>query len=390
LHADRRLRNRDTRERLRREFGYRCGYCCIAESSLCHGTPRWIEVYHPAHTHLELEDSRDYLVYVCPFCSRARQVTHSDHAKLLNRRMPAYRQSFRLEDNGTLTPLTSSAEYTANVMDLNDPRKVELRRQESEMRQHREELLPQLLAGIDGLEALDKPDAGNTLNVLRMLVRTLQGIYAQLPEPIDLDGEEPDIHVLDCLELEKQLTPWIVSHLQKSPNDIRRLDPHVFEQLIAEFFASWGYDVKLLGRDPMTGADIMALKSESPPGVEIRYLIEVKRHRDRIGIQEIHRILGVLSLEKPLHGWDVAFLFSASGFKDFRKASAEDLRRFGLVLKDDTDIADYLRSYTPRTDGGLWLPQDWEPGLWTPSRMRVRSPTSDSEGTSQAFKTNRR
>ena len=171
-------------------------------------------------------------------------------------------------------------------------------------------------------------------------------------------SEQDRIFTFDALEAEKTLTAHIMSHLRHTPTHMARLNPYVFEELIAEFYAAKGLTTFSLGRDPSSGADIMAL-SKDIFGDEFRYLIEVKRHKDRIGIEEIHRILGVMKLEKPIHGWDVAVLWSASGFCDFRKTTPSDLRKFGLQLKDADNIEECLRDYRPSTQGGLWLPNDW-------------------------------
>jgi hypothetical protein len=269
-----------------------------------------------------------------------------------------------LREDGFLEPLTESAHYTAKVVDLNDPWKVETRRLEQEARRHRLSLVHEILELMEEPGESEDPLLRNrSLPILQRAARELRDSYIRLPEAVDLDADRVQVKLFDCLEAEKELTPFILSHLRQTPTDIMRLDAYVFEQLVAEFFASWGYSVQLLGRDPRSGADIMALSAEEPLGIERRYLIEVKRHRNRIGIEEIRRTLGVFALEKERYGWDIAFLVSASGFRDFRMASVSDLRHHGLVLKDGLDIKKWLGAYKPRTDGGLWLPQAWEDGL---------------------------
>ena len=132
---------------------------------------------------------------------------------------------------------------------------------------------------------------------------------------------------------------------------------------MAEYFASLGFKVKLLGRNPRTGADIIAVRTEDSIGVEIRYMIEVKRHKNLIGIEEIDRVLGALHREKERIGWHLALVVSVSGFKDFRSTNPEHLKMLGIELKDGADVASYLRSYKPRPEGGLWLPRRWDEQL---------------------------
>lgn len=50
------------------------------------------------------------------------------------------------------------------------------------------------------------------------------------------------------IEQVKKLTPQLIKHLQNYENALRKINPYVFEHLIAEFFTSWGFqDVRLVG-----------------------------------------------------------------------------------------------------------------------------------------------
>ncbi len=365
---------RQYREALRAAAGYRCEYCGISEGALTPievtGTGLFlIDHYFPKSTHPHLMYQYDNLVYSCMFCNReigpSQPVGERPEERLLIRRNPEYEKHLRLNGDGTLEALTETGEFTLKLANLNDPRKVRLRRLEEQTRGERRRIIDLLLSMYSKLEnAAGSPSQQLAIRQeLDAMAAALRQTYGDLPEAIDLNRpDKSEILVFDSLEAERQLTPFIMSYLRNKPDDFRRLDPGVFEQLVGEFFSSWGYEVKLLGRNSRTGADIMALRKEQPPGFELRYLIEVKRERNRIGIEEIHRVLGVLFSEKQVRGWDIAFLFSASGFKDFRKTSPDELRKLGLVLKGESDIRQYLLDYRPRIDGGLWLPSSWHKG----------------------------
>ena len=126
--------------------------------------------------------------------------------------------------------------------------------------------------------------------------------------------------------------------------------------IIGEFFASWGFEeVLLLGRDPRTSADILAVQSRDKPGHRLRYFVEVKRVRDRVGVGVIDRVLGAIAQEKEHWGWHIGMIVSTAGFCDFRKYTRNDLEFRGLLLKNKDDVLAWLRDYKP-SDRGLWLP----------------------------------
>jgi hypothetical protein len=167
---------------------------------------------------------------------------------------------------------------------------------------------------------------------------------------------EHPIELVDIVGTVSHLSVHLIQHLKLNPADIPKLPWEVFEHLIAEFFASWGYEeVRLVGRDSSTSADIYAVQKIDPAGVRIRYYVEVKRCKDRIGVDVIDRVYGAVQAERPKHGWHMAMIVSLVGFKDFRKYSRVELSMKGVELKDKDAVTSWLRDYRP-TDKGLWLP----------------------------------
>lgn len=90
---------------------------------------------------------------------------------------------------------------------------------------------------------------------------------------------------------------------------------------MGEFLASRGFhDVRLVGRDPKTSADIYAA-TYGPLGDKIRFLIEVKRHRSAVGIQVINEVLGAMITERDQFGWHAGLIVSTGGFTHTPKAA---------------------------------------------------------------------
>jgi DNA-binding CsgD family transcriptional regulator len=159
-----------------------------------------------------------------------------------------------------------------------------------------------------------------------------------------------------AIETVTKLTPDLIAHLKRHEEDLTRIHWRVFEHLVAEFFASRGFkDVRLVGTNATTAADIYAAQIIDQIGIEHRYFIEVKRWKHKVGIEVIDRVYGAFLSERDRFGWHAAIIVSAVGFKDVEKWTPYQLRMKGIELRDRDDLLRWLRDYEQREDG-LWLP----------------------------------
>ncbi|MBI1904528.1 MAG: restriction endonuclease [Planctomycetia bacterium] len=167
------------------------------------------------------------------------------------------------------------------------------------------------------------------------------------------------VQVTSVIEDAAQLTPYLISHLKDRPSDLRNLPWAVFEHLIAEFFSSWGYEgVRIVGRNPRTGADIVAMRKPDSAGVKVRYFIEVKRWRNRVGVQVIDRVLGAILGEKHKHGYHLGMIVSLAGYSEMKKYTPSELTLLGIELRDGSHVNEWLREYRFNRKG-LWLPNPY-------------------------------
>ena len=175
---------------------------------------------------------------------------------------------------------------------------------------------------------------------------------------IHIDKLESSVIELDpVVESASQLTTALIAYLQSHHEDLEKIRWDVFEHLVAEFFASWGFeDVRLVGRNPMTSADVFAGRTLTPLGTKIRYFIEVKRWKEKVGVQVIDQVYGAMLSERPRLGWHAAMVVSLRGFRDFEKYKPNELALRGIELKNREDLLDWLRGYKPNRNG-LWLPE---------------------------------
>jgi restriction endonuclease Mrr len=176
-----------------------------------------------------------------------------------------------------------------------------------------------------------------------------------LLEHVSLHEEHVEIIVPKAIEEIGELTPQLVDDLRSKTNNIAKLKPNVFEHLVAELLASrCFYNVKLVGTNKNTSADIFAAKYIDDVG-EHRYFIEVKRWKDRIGVEVIDRVYGARISEQSKFGWSAVMIVSIVGFKKFRKYTMEDIHNMGIYLKDKEDLITWLDEYK-ENENGLYVP----------------------------------
>lgn len=162
--------------------------------------------------------------------------------------------------------------------------------------------------------------------------------------------------LVPVIEQVRQLQPSLISHLKQNIDDLVKINPSVFEHLFAEFLAVQGFDdVRLVGRNPKTSADIYAAKYSIGADIPVRIFVEVKRWKAAIGIEVINQVLGAYIGERERFGWNAALIVTVGGFRDFEKWSREELALKGLFLKDRDDLLRYLDGYRQHSNG-LWLP----------------------------------
>lgn len=161
---------------------------------------------------------------------------------------------------------------------------------------------------------------------------------------------------MPVIETIRRLEPALITHLRKNNDDLNRIHPDVFEHLIAEFLASQGFsDVRLVGRNRRTSADIYAVKFIGAPAFPIKLFVEVKRWKDSVGIEIINQVLGAFLGERERFGWHAAMIVTVGGFKDMEKWTREEMELKGLLLRDREDLLCYLEGYK-QNENGLWLP----------------------------------
>jgi hypothetical protein len=156
----------------------------------------------------------------------------------------------------------------------------------------------------------------------------LELIYA----PRLIPADEPSILVATHSELIKTFS--------KQPNLLYSITPRQFEEVIAEIFGSFGYQIELTAQTQDHGCDIIAVTRSH--GIALSLLIECKRYRPehKVGIAYVQRLLGVKIAERA----NKALLVTTSSFSkpanDFASQHFWDLE-----LKDHHAVIEWANRY---------------------------------------------
>jgi hypothetical protein len=260
-----------------------------------------------------------------------------DELKILRSRLPRLspdeRDVIPAHKTNTLPVITASGSYKGSKPSVNATISVGVTASGSYKGSH---------ASVNGWATVLSPDA-----------------LAQMRE---LEASESDLDVQDRIGQVQAISADLMRHLRGSTDDIAALPWDVFEQFVAECLASRGFeDVRLVGRNARTAADILAIQHIESTDVRLRYFVEVKRWKDQVGVEVIDRVIGAMTSEGDEWGWHLAMIVSPAGFKSFRKYSRESLKSKRIELRDKSDIIGWLRDYRP-SDKGLWLPQPFDIG----------------------------
>jgi HJR/Mrr/RecB family endonuclease len=154
-------------------------------------------------------------------------------------------------------------------------------------------------------------------------------------------------------EISGEFLLWLGLH----PEALDRVSWEAFEKIIAEVFASHGFEVELTGRARGDSADIMAIRRDEL-GIATKYLIEIKRYKRsrRVGLAIVNGVIGAARRADAHH----ALLVTSSSFTHDVLQKRSEFEAINLHLRDGEAVREWLRDYTPRKDGGLWLLRKWD------------------------------
>lgn len=134
----------------------------------------------------------------------------------------------------------------------------------------------------------------------------------------------------------------LIEHFHRHPEELHKLPSRRFEELIAELFKGFGYEVELTQQTRDGGKDVIAVRKTE---VEVKYLIECKRPGigKRISVGTVRELLGVKTSEKATK----AILATTVYFSPDAKELIEK-HQWELEGRDFDGLRDWLRDYLGR------------------------------------------
>ena len=147
------------------------------------------------------------------------------------------------------------------------------------------------------------------------------------------------------LQITSVVNDRLLEHLLKHPTYLRSMKPSTFEELIAELFHGFGFDVELTLSTRDGGYDIIAIGNHQIAAS--KYLIECKRYAEtrKVGIQPVRSLYGVVNDERATKGILVTTSSFTSPAEDFLERN-----RWVLEGRAFDDIKNWLSQYQRLND----------------------------------------
>lgn len=152
------------------------------------------------------------------------------------------------------------------------------------------------------------------------------------------------------IEVVSTLNIELIKYLNKHPEKLYTIKPRIFEELIAELLAHFGWEIQLTPTTKDGGYDIFAI-SKDITGVETSWIIECKRYspKNKVGIEIVR---GLYCQKNELHVANAMVATTSQftqGVYDF-KAS-----RYDFALRDFEGILEWINMYHPHPNGMLYM-----------------------------------
>lgn len=114
-----------------------------------------------------------------------------------------------------------------------------------------------------------------------------------------------------CLDFRRMMR-----EIKIKPQEMLKLDPRQFEELVAELWRSLGYETELTARTKDGGRDIVAVRRFE---ANVRFLIECKRYdpSHKVGVELVRALYGVRMHERATKGILATTSSFTRGAKEF-------------------------------------------------------------------------
>jgi len=146
-------------------------------------------------------------------------------------------------------------------------------------------------------------------------------------------------HNYEIVNVNNEVYKSLIKELGKNPEKMKTLNWRLFEEIIAEIFNKFGYDVELTMPTRDGGRDVIAIQKRE---VYVKYLIECKRpdQNTKIGIGPVRSLYGVQQDERATK----AILATTAFFTAPAKLFFER-HKWELEPRDYNGIIEWIKQY---------------------------------------------
>lgn len=192
----------------------------------------------------------------------------------------------------------------------------------------------------------DTPDAAKNPEFVARTLETIKALR-QLES-----SEEPPHRLVEAVDI---LSVQLIDYLKRHPHELYGIPPNIFEEVVGEVLASYGWQVDLTPKSKDGGYDIFAISPTTAPETEASWIIECKRYAPHrpVGVDIVRALYGSNLLNRGDQGAGMKMLATTSYFTAGAKAFKAS--RYDLALRDYEGILDWLNTYRPSPNGKLYL-----------------------------------
>ncbi len=164
----------------------------------------------------------------------------------------------------------------------------------------------------------------------QMRLKDIMAYEWSVPEQ---DGEEPSV-VLDTTSRIQR----VIADIYADHASLLKVDPRLFEEVIAEILAKQGFSVELTQQTRDNGYDIRAIQKigDHPP---LKFLVECKRYTGGVGVNVVRSFHHVLLKEQANRGILVTTSYFTKG------ALTEVQNPWLLDFRDKDKVLDWVDAY---------------------------------------------
>lgn len=151
---------------------------------------------------------------------------------------------------------------------------------------------------------------------------------------IEEDSKEEEIFIDETKRIKS-----IITDIYHNNSLLHTIEPRNFEEVVAELLFSQGFKVELTKQTRDNGFDIIALKYIDGH-IPFKFLVECKRHKEKIGVEIVRSFKEVIQTEKANRGIIIATSYFTAGAK-----KKQEEMPYLLDLRDKDHVIQWVNDY---------------------------------------------